>query len=83
VPPSRKPATKEDVLRELENAIIVQRSFPGSVEGEESDKSKTEQIPLSEWRAALEAVIESIEIRRSSEQGSRCFLDCLHSFLQR
>lgn len=82
VPPSRNPATKDEVLRELENAIIVQRSLMGSVDGEESDKSKSKEIPLSDWRAALEAVIESIEIRRSPEPGSRYYLDFLHSFLQ-
>jgi hypothetical protein len=72
--------TKENILEELEGSIIAQRLVLQSVEAD--DEASAEDIPVQMWKVILEAVIESIEIRRSPEPGSRCYLDFLHTFIE-
>ena len=80
--PPADTAKKDLILIQLVDSIIHQRQFLGAFEGEEGgEESEGQEIELADWLLAIKAVIESVDIRRSKEPGTRYYLDFLKGFL--
>jgi hypothetical protein len=79
--PLERVQSREDFIDELAGSIAANRRLLEVDGGEEGD-SQPCPVPLADWVKAISAVEASLKIRRSSEPGSRDYLDYVHGFVE-
>ena len=73
--------TREDFIDELALSIAANRELLAEESNGEDGVERTE-VSLADWVKAIAAVEDSLKLRRSTEPGSRDYLDYVQRFIR-
>ncbi len=73
--------SREEIIHELATSIAANREL-FRVETETPSGKEKASISCAEWVKAISAVEASLNLRRSDEAGSRCYLDFVGRFIK-
>lgn len=74
------PETREAILQEMSLSIAANREL---LREESADGTGQVAISHADWGKAIGAVEASLQVRRSDEPGSRCYLDFVRNFIEK
>ncbi len=81
ITPVERLETREDFIMELALSIAANRKV--ILEEEDGPEGPIQaEVSQDDWRKAILAVEASLKVRRSTEPGSRYYLDYVHQFIE-